>query len=86
MLEKLGRGFVFLWLLGRALVYITLKRGRERDCQGVSYQRPSGAREMMFGVSCHRVCTMATLYQHLICWAGKSFLFGLLASGAAWAA
>ena len=51
---------------------MTLKRGREGDDQGVSYHRASGAEEMIFGVSCHRVSTVATLYQRLVL-GGKKF-------------
>ena len=36
--------------LGRTLGYITLESGRKGDNQGVSYHRPSGAREVVFGV------------------------------------
>ena len=55
------------------------KRGREGDDQEISYHRAGGAGEMIVEVPYRTLC------QHLF-WAGKSFLFGLLASGAAWAA
>ena len=51
--------------LGRTLGHIMLESGREGDNQGVSYHCPSGAREVIFGVSCNRVLTVGILYQHL---------------------
>ena len=55
------------------------KRGREGDDQRVSYHRPSGAREMIFGVFGHRVLSCKESVPTSL-WAGNNFLFGLLAA------
>ena len=67
-----------LCIPGRTLG-LPLKRGREGDDQRVSYHRPSGAREIMFGVFGHRVPTGGESVPTSL-WAENSFLFGLLAA------